>query len=160
MELNDLLIILTPILVGIISVLAWLYRREWERRYDAEQRISESKIKTYTKLVPLLFNVLQQTGSLGRKGSEKHLIKGMRDAQRELFMFGSDKVLEKFSALLQQAYGDPEGKQPSSLILGHYAELLVALRQDIGNSKSQFSSSDLMRMLITDYDDARKKGEI
>lgn len=150
----------TPILLAIIGFLVWLYRREWERRYDAEQRISESKIKTYTKLVTLLLKALKPDSVPGRRASDRELIKGMSDAQRDLFMYGSDDVLQKFSALLQKTYRDPEGNDHVSVIMGLFAELLVALRKDLGNSESEFSETDLLRMLITDFDEARKKGEI
>jgi hypothetical protein len=143
---------LSPILLVIIGGIGWLYRHEKERREAVERQLSEHKYKTYITLLDLFFDVMKATKT-GKTIDQNDLNDRMFNAGKDLIIYGSDDVVTAFQKWLG---GTREGK----VTLGQFGELVISVRQDMGNSKTNITSEDVLRQFIIDYDDAKEKGLI
>ena len=68
---------------------------------------------------------------------------------------GSDEVINAYNDLMQFIYGrntntEKEGASNELLIL--LGKLLLEIRKDVGNDKTQLTPKDMLRSMITDID--------
>ena len=70
------------------------------------------------------------------------------EARQRVWAFGSPKVISAYSALQQVSYR-PQGKA----IVVLTADLILAMREDMGLSNDGITALDILRMFVTDVDE-------
>ncbi len=143
---------LSPILLVILGGIGWLYRHEKERREAVERQLSEHKYKTYITLLDIFFDVMKATKA-GKTIDQIDLVDRMFDTNKNLILYGSDNVVNTYQKWLGSAR---EGK----VKLGQFGEIIISIRQDMGNPKTKITSEEVLRQFIVDYEDAKAKGLI
>lgn len=144
---------LSPIFLALLAGLGWLYRHERERREEIERQLSEEKYKAYIALIETFFGMLKAQ-ALGRKPpAQTDLIERMFDANQQLILYGSDDVVRIYQTFLHEARNQVVDMQ-------RFGELIVAIRRDMGNAATKITSEDVLRQLITDFDQAKERGEL
>ena len=142
----------TPILLILLAGVGWLYRHEREKRDAIEQKLSQKKYEIYTDLIDVLIGMLHEQKN-NTKINEKKIVKMLQKAQKQLLMYGSDEVLGSFIKLMTEAY-NPKGG--ASKMIGLFSEFLISIRKDMGNPDTKINADDVLRMMITDYDEYLK----
>ena len=145
---------LSPFLLAILGGISWLYRREKGRREAVERQLSERKYNAYITLLDILFGILKDIKA-GNKDQilDQDLTNRMIDASKDLLIYGSDDVVNTYNELLKSAR---EGKAT----LRPFGEIVISIRQDMGNKKTKITSEHVLRQFILDYEDAKAKGLI
>lgn len=144
---------LSPILLVVLGGIGWLYRHEKERREAVERQLSDRKYKAYITLLDIFFGIMKDIKASKTKTIDQDLINRMIDASKDLLIYGSDDVVRTYQKWIDIAR---EGKSP----LGQFGEIVISVRQDMGNSKTKVTSEDVLRLFIADYEDAKAKGLI
>jgi hypothetical protein len=144
------LVALVPILILLLGGAGWLIRHERERREAIESELSEKKYAAYTTLINIFFDVLKASKAGQRPSSD--LGTRMMDANKDLLIFGSDEVFLTYQAWTRSL---PEGQK---VMLHKFAEVIIAIRRDMGHAKTTLTTDDVLRSFIIDFDEQRQKG--
>jgi hypothetical protein len=148
--MTDFFTTATPYLLAVLAGLGWLYRREYERRRDVENQVSERKYNAYIKLINIFFDMFKAT----RGGPPvKDLELRMFDVNKELMLFASDRVLQIVHRWLEES-------RRGTVDLNRLGEIIVAIRKDMGNSRTRIRSEDMLRQLILDFDKMKASGQL
>jgi hypothetical protein len=139
-------------LTALLAAVGWLYRHERERRMEVERQLSERKYDAYIQLLNVFFDTFKASRG-GRRPQGADLLNRMVDANKDLMLYGSEEVVRLYHAWLLEM-------RTGTVHLAGLGELMVAIRRDMGNRKTRVTSEDVLRQLITDYDQARARGEL
>lgn len=153
-SLVPILASLVPILAIILTGIGWLYRHEKEKRLQIEKQLSENKYNVYIKLLTVFFDILKQVKK-GQKTNADGLVDKMLNIKKELIIYGNDNVLRSFFHWEKSA----ETKEN----LNALANLVIEVRKDMGNSKTQITASDFLKSLVQsekDFELLKQQGYI
>ena len=148
----NILAAISPILVALLAGVGWLYRHERERREAIERQVSELKYRSYIALLDIFFDLMKATRT-GKPMKQRELVDRMVDANKDLMLYGSDDVVR----LYHQWQIEMRAGQLDMMRLG---QLVVAIRRDMGNATTQITPDDVLRQIITDYDEAKARGDL
>ena len=137
--------IAVPVLILMLAGVGWLYRHERERREVVEDQLSEKKYNAYMTLINIFYEVFKAT-STGRK-PPNDLVTRVIDANKELLIFGSDQVYRDWQAWTLSKTTDDEAR------LHELANVILQIRRGMGNPNTTLTSDDVLRSLITNYDE-------
>lgn len=151
--LKTLSVIISPFLLLLSAGLGWLYRSEKEHRRAVERQLSKSKYKTYITILNIFFDTLKDIKAGNVPTMDQVSTNKMIDAEKDLLIYGSDDVVKTFQEWLKTTR---EGKPP----IRPFSEIIISIRQDMGNKKTKITSEDVLRQLIVDYEDVKAKGLI
>lgn len=143
---------LSPILLAVLGAVGWSYRHERERRENAERQVSEHKYRAYIALLEIFFDEFKAT-KRNKATDAGDLFDRMADANKELMLYASDSVLSIYQRWLREA-------REGVMDMERFGELIVAIRRDMGNPKSQIGVDDVLRQFVTDYDQAKADGRL
>jgi predicted DNA-binding ribbon-helix-helix protein len=145
-----ILTVATPFLLLVLGGVGWLYRHERERRAAAEQQVSERKYQAYLALLNIFFD---QFKAIRHKKQLPmgQLVDRMVDANKELMLYASDDVLSLYQDWLEQS-------RRGVVDMEQFGQLIVEIRRDMGHPKTGISSDDVLRQVITDYDQVKAQG--
>lgn len=146
--LLTVLAVASPFLLAGLGAVGWLYRHERERRVAIEQQVSNLKYKAYIEIVSIAFDLMKRQRKKGglTPRDQEQLVDRMSDATKELILFGSDNVLRLYLRW------NREMRDHGTANLYRFGQIVVAIRQDMGNPKTSIGVEDILRQLITDYD--------
>ena len=146
--------VLTPILVLALAGLGYLYKAEREKREAVERQLSDKKYETYVALMGVFFGMLTRTlsGRSTEPGTE--VVAKMIDIHKDLMIYGADEVLTTYESWMTETR---RSQTPQKALRG-FGEVVVAIRRDMGQRETKVTSDHVLRLLITDYDDAVEKG--
>jgi hypothetical protein len=143
---------LSPLVVLALAGVGWLYRHERERRENVELQVSERKHQAYLSVLNIYFDLMKPENR-GKQPDTRLVTNMMFDANKELILFGSDEVVTLYLNWFQEL-------RQGSLNLERLGELVVAIRRDMGHPRTDLTAETVLRHLITDYDEAKAKGEL
>lgn len=144
--------VLTPILVLALAGLGYLYRAERERRERVERQLSDKKYETYTALMGVFFGMFKGTLTGGTVKPDAKMVGRMIDIHQDLLVYGADEVVTTYERWMKDARSTPQRA------LRGFGEVVVAIRRDMGQQDTKVTSDHVLRLLITDYDEAVEKG--
>lgn len=149
MTSEQVLSLSVPILLAFLAGVGWMYRHEREKRDEIERKLSDTKFKVYNDLIDIFIGVLQEQKQKQKSTiNERKIISTLQSAQRQLLMYGSDDVLGEFINFMEFCYA---GNTDIHKMMKIYSNFLIAIRKDMGNKHSKIKNHDILRMLITDY---------
>ena len=143
---------LTPILLALLGGVGWLYRHERERRAAIERQLSKDKYNTYIELINIFFDVFKGVKRDDQPNGEE-LMERMIDANKELVIYGSDDVVKTYFEWLSTA-------RNGTMDMELFGEVIIAIRRDMGNPDTSVTSHNFLRMILTDFDEMRAKGQL
>jgi len=156
---------LAVILGGLFARERIQLQDEQGRTRELEEQLFEKKREAYSLVNEYLTKVLAwakiSEKSRSTKRTEKlkgEIAAGLIEARQRVWTFGSPKVISAYSAL-QQVTSRPQGN--AVVVLA--AELILAMREDMGLSNDGMTALDILRTFVTDvdetYDEARAAAE-
>jgi len=157
--------VLSVLLTGALAIVGIRYQNEARRREQLQEQLFEKKREAYSSVNELLTKFLAYPKILEKLGSTKRVAKYMDemtdaliDARQKVWTFGSPKVISAYSALQQVSF-KPQGN--AVVVLA--ADLILAMREDMGLSNDGITALDILRVFLTDadetYDEAKAAAE-
>ena len=157
--------VLSVLLTGALAIVGIGYQNEAHRRQQLQEQLFEKKREAYSSVNELLTKLLAYPKILEKLGSTKRMAKYMEEmtdalieARQRVWTFGSPKVISAYS-VLQQVSFRPQGN--AVVVLA--ADLVLAMREDMGLSNDGITALDILRVFLTDadetYDEAKAAAE-
>jgi hypothetical protein len=158
--------ILATILMALFSsifgiVTAFLSSRFYANQTKAdlkkefESRFNEKKWSAYTGFAKLMGKVLKNVRAKKLNDTtQAQVASEMQDFISELWLVGSDDVIDAVIAWQQFAREHANKEAPSSEVIFKMAAILIEMRKDLGYTSSQISPRDLVVTFIHDIDNA------
>ena len=142
----------TPVLVALLGGVGWLYRHERERRVEVERQLSDKKYGAYMEIINIFFDLLKDV-KLDRSQNQDALISRMMDANKELIIYGSDEVVDSYLRWMTEA-------RSGVVDMEKFGDIVISVRRDMGNPNTRLESHDILRMMLTDYEEAKESGAL
>ena len=155
---KEVLAYLSPFLLVAAGVLAWLYQHERERRAEIEKQLSDKKYTTYIKLLNIFFGQMKAAmmGATSNAPPAPELVEQMFDASKNLMIYGSDEVLISYENWMTKMRG-AQGADTTGVLRG-LAQIVIAIRKDMGHPDTTVTSDHVLRLLLKDFDEAKARG--
>jgi hypothetical protein len=151
-------------ITAIVSVSIFSLGRYIEGRREARQRINAEKIGVYKRFFEFYFDVFSYEKIHGKKMPDEKILGDMIGFQKEVVFWGSDQVIKDyldFKDNLAAFSVNSAGAQNAQLaeflvpVFHSTANLLSAMRRDIGYTFTSFSAHDLGRMQLLADDETK-----
>lgn len=133
------------------GLLFFLLNKQNDKIKNIESQLSDKKYKTYHELFSIFFELLKGQKNI-KESNEKDTVEKLIDIKKDMMIYAPDKVLNKFLEW-QNFVGDHPSDQKHLII---YLDLLVLIRKDMGNSKSQITRDDILRSIFSSSDEMLK----
>jgi hypothetical protein len=116
-----------------------------ERTFELEKRLAASKAEVYEPMVELLrsmFDSFRSNSPVDQQTMTETLSKFVAWLQ----IYGSDSAVRSFHKFMQASFH----QAPTIVHLRLYAELVLAIRQDLGDPNTNVNTVELLGMRISD----------
>ena len=168
--------LLSPVLLALIALIAWLVKKEYEKRIRAEDALREDRMEIYYALLePFIISFTPDAGWRGvgkHKNKSKHqvaeeilLSPEYRRASFKLSIIGADSVVRAYNNLFQYFYteaGNRAGISDSvstAKIMRLFGNFLLEIRKSSGNESTNLDALEMLEWLITDARNLRDSSE-
>ena len=130
-------------LTVVIAILGWIMQRKIEQIKIMENQLSDKKYNAYADLVGIFFSILKNVKK-EKDTNQKVLMDKMLESKKNIFMYGSDKVVKAFSKWLCSSTTGESNEQQ----MNKFLELMIEIRKDMCGHSSKISKYDLLLNLI------------
>ena len=144
-SLNAILISLLAIASGVLGV---LLKRQTEKLKIVEQQLSQNKYKAYSELINIFYDLLKDT-KLKKETNNTKLMIRILDSKKDLFIYGSDDVFNKFTEWLTFTNKHQNNNRHIKLFL----ETMILIRKDMGNKKTKLTNRDILLSIVQNEED-------
>jgi hypothetical protein len=128
----------------------YVHQATTDLRNEYQRRFNEKKWNAYTAFASTVKDVLVSTKAGRGQRDQSKQAGQLMDFMSELWLVGSDDVIYAVLAWRQSTDRDPTGK----LSLEKLAEMLIAMRKDLGDTSTKIVPRDLLGTFINDIDSA------
>lgn len=143
MDSETILGCISIILTVAIAILGWIMQRKIEQIKIMENQLSDKKYNAYADLVGLFFGILKNIKK-EKDMNTKIMMDKMIESKKNIFMYGSDKVVNAFTKwLCSSTDGVSDGKQ-----IDEFLNLMIEIRKDMCGQSSKISKKDLLLNLM------------
>ena len=132
------------------SVIIVVYSRSQEKIREIAQEHRTQKIPIYRNLLEYYFGILADKRTGAKKPSKTKNANFHSEFNKELILWGSDDVINKYTALVKKTQS-PENHSSTDLVF-HFEQLLLLMRGDLGHKNQDIQKGDLVRLFINDID--------
>lgn len=122
----------------------------WEQRMKQRQEVYAKKIPVYEKHVTTLFNVIFAE-KRGLEFDNVATVKSLTEITEKLMFWGSPEVIKTWQTFRDHDF-EKSSEKNSLDGFGKFAELMLAIRKDVGNSNSGLKKADVLSLFINDYE--------
>jgi len=156
---QSVLAYLSPFLLAALAAVGALYKSERDKRQQIEQKLNENKAKIYASFVE------DYSGLFFKPGGKEHthddymrIVERVQNFARNSMMYASDDVVEKFSVFYRLQNTTVENMTMDDIYerLDSFSDVVIAIRKELGHTKTKLSYDTIGRLLITDYDKHRR----
>lgn len=130
-------------LTVVIAILGWIMQRKIEQIKIMENQLSDKKYNAYANLVGIFFSILKNVKK-EKDTNQKVLMDKMLESKKNIFMYGSDKVVMAFSEWLCSSTTGENNEQQ----MNKFLELMIEIRKDMCGRSSKITKYDLLLNLI------------
>jgi len=150
----DLLKELLPtLLVVSTGLLTWFLKDKSENLKLQREKLVEEKRNNYKKLLEPIIRIF------GGIKNPRDMSKAMKQIQSheyrttafELVQFGSDNVVNAYNNFFQYLYKHNDDLNPK-VTLQNLGAIILEIRKDVGHSKTELQSQDMLKFMIKDID--------
>jgi len=139
-------------ILGISSTyLFFVLQKKNDKIKGIENQLSDKKYKVYHDTFSTIFDLIKNSKKI-KESSENELVEKLIDIKKDMMIYAPDKVLNKFLDW-QKYIGDNPDDQKHIHI---YLDLLILIRKDMGNSKTNLSKDDVLRSIMTSTEEFQK----
>lgn len=131
--------ILLLLLSTFSAFLLWRLQYQKEKIKTIESQLSDRKYRMYSELFYILFDV-SNGEKIGKKLSDKDLLKRILDIKRDMFLYASDDIFKTFTQWTLDLNKN-ENKIDHFKI---YFKLLKMIRKDMGQLNTKINLDDFM----------------
>ncbi len=144
--LSQLIVALSP---------RWNIKSEVSKHDSMES--SQSRRKIYEEFTTTLFNQLDNTSKGGHvsPNTERELLKVFRNFRSRILLVGSDDVVRAFNDWNIYADRD-QTTEAGQELLAAVADLIVAMRRDLGYPKTDLKRIEILAVFLTDAETAEE----
>lgn len=139
-----------PIIISFLGLLStalyFIIKRKDEELNRIRQKVSDKKHDTYSETIEIYFELLKEHKGL-KSVDNTQLSQRYIDIKKNILLFASDQVIFKFFEF---------EKCNGYLKVYKYCELIVLMRKDMGNDKTNLNAKAMLRTLITDEEEYQK----
>lgn len=136
------------LLLLVVGLLMWVYKRERDKRLRIERQLSKEKYAVYSELIGDIFATFLSRSSKGdvNMGAAAKLL----EKHKDLTIYASDEVLQAFYSLMQVTQS---AKGISEEELYRYCgELMFYIRKDMGHRNKNISIEDVITSIYLHTD--------
>lgn len=152
--MNNAIMTIFPTLLTVLSGLFYIkYQKEKEKRIEIEKQLSDKRSKVYNDINLLVFDLFKQTKKL-KTLKHNDLENRMIDIIKELIMYGSESVLQKF---IQWKKISAKENDDTAMSLKLMMEILIQIRKDMGYYNTKMTCDDILSMIVIDYENNKDK---
>lgn len=130
-------------LTVVIAILGWIMQRKIEQIKIMENQLSDKKYNAYADLVGIFFSILKDVKK-EKDTNQKVLMDKMLESKKNIFMYGSDKVIMAFSEWLCSSTTGENNEQQ----MNKFLEFMIEIRKDMCGRSSKITKYDLLLNLI------------
>ncbi|MBE6305724.1 MAG: hypothetical protein E7082_07425 [Bacteroidales bacterium] len=150
MDSETILGYISIILTVVIAILGWIMQRKIEQIKIMENQLSDKKYNAYADLVGLFFGVLKNVKK-EKDTNPKVMLDKMIESKKNIFMYGSDKVIHAFTKwLCSSSIGESNEQQ-----MNNFLELMIEIRKDMCGYTSKITKYDLLLNLMQNPKEAK-----
>ncbi len=127
-------------ILGTLSTfLLWRIQHQRDKIKNIENQLSDKKYEMYSELIYILFDITSGK-KIGKKVSQKDLLKRILAIKRDMFIYGHDEIFKKFTKWTLEI-----NKTNNSVShFKTYFELMKLVRKDMGQKHTKLSIDDFM----------------
>lgn len=146
---------LSPFLLAALAGIGTLYKLERDKRQQVEQKLNENKARIYASFVE------DYSALFFKPGGKEHthddymrIVERVQNFARNSMMYASDDVVEKFSVFYKLQNTAVENMTMADIYerLDAFSDVVIAIRKELGHTKTKLGYDTIGRLLITDYD--------
>lgn len=158
-----------------VSALTVILAKRSERSWLIEQEHRNRKRPAYERFMAFWFVVFSGNRPGGTPLSQDEIIESLNTFTRKVIVWGSPEVVRTYSqfrnkallaAALQGAAETPQATEASKAFahaamvdaLKSFEKLLFAIRADLGHTTGELKERELLRLFVSDLDDAFDSG--
>lgn len=142
---------LVPVLGIMVVVLGWRIQRKTDRIKIIESQLSVLKSQAYSQVYSFFFDLLRDLKDKS-KFNEKQARNDLFEVKKTILNYGSDEVIYQLSRWLSSTH---EALHPSETIK-LIADLLVAMRKDMGYPNTKITPDDILLYIMQDRSEFEK----
>ena len=129
----------------VSSVLIIRLQFQNERLKAAENQLSEKKYKVYADIISVFFEIMEHTKKDIPTNSDEYMQRILA-IKKEVFIYGTDEIFFKLSDWLVSSSEGLDNLKGTK----RFVELLILIRKDMGNKKTQVQIDDFMIFTMQD----------
>jgi len=137
----------------VVNSVISIFLKTSEYKNKARTELRTKMEKPYAGFVSFIFDILMGIKSTNPM-NEAEMTKSMTEFSKEVILYGSNKVVKKWSA-----YRTSAAKLPPIDNLKQLESVLYAIRKDLGFKKRRMKEGDILSLFINDIKDILKKKE-
>lgn len=147
------------VLTALVGLAVWILQNRIETVKKERELLQTQRRELYLKILDPYIAILSKTNQNQPRSVnnsvQQILSLDYRRMSFELLMIGSDEVVLALNNVMQYSYKLPQAGtvQPQDLV-SHWGGLLLAIRRDLGNKKTELKEIDMFRSYIKDIDEA------
>ena len=130
MCIRDRLQTIITILISLLTISSTLFvvilQRKTEKIKIIESQLSQNKYKAYYEVVNIFYEIFKNVKN-DKRLNEKDLQSKLIDAKKNLFIYGSDKVFEKFTIWLTESTSNNDQLEN----MKYFLDLMLEIRKDM-----------------------------
>lgn len=149
-----------PVVISILSAWAtarfYHYKMEAELEKEFKSSFIERKWDTYTEFAQLVKLLIQSTTSEELQPKLPEIIQQLRAFISKLWIVGSEEVIEavrEWQSSARELEELEEGEQNFGSVLIPFANILIAMREDLSNEERTVTEKQLLSTFIHDIED-------
>lgn len=145
--------------IGTLTAAAvgFLANRAWERQRDTERERRAKNIPVYESLLPFVFRSIATSKPGVKQFTEQEVIETFIEINPQLTVWASDDVLREYSKWRWHLLRVKPADSGTILQLFQLADLMLAIRKDVGQSNKGLSKVDVLRIFVNDIDAVLEK---
>jgi hypothetical protein len=140
------------LILGTLSTfLVWRVQHQKDKIKNVESQLSDKKYEMYSELIYILFD-LTNGEKIGKKVSQRDLLKRILAIKRDMFIYAPDKIFRKFTKWTLEI-----NKIDNSVShFKTYFELMKLVRKDMGQKKTKLNIDDFMLFYMQSEEEYEK----
>ena len=150
----DITEVLIATLTVACAILGWVIQRKTEKIKIIESQLSEKKYKAYAELVGIFFSLLKHI-KRGTTANNNEMMAKMLESKKDIFIYGSDEVLNKFNIWLCSTNSEIE----NSLQMKYFLDLMLEVRRDMSSNRTKITKKDILINLMQKRDEVESYRE-
>lgn len=135
----------TLIISTLFAAIGWMFKTERDKRTRVETQLSQKKYDVYQGVIQLFIDLARRSVSPNPM-TQPEIQDRMIDLIKDMMIYGSDRVLVKFSHLRLKA-----NPATPMLNLKLYYEVMLEIRKDMGHPHTIAGLDEMMGVFFSDY---------